>query len=194
MSHLSNVSASALADPVQALRQATQSRHQWLDCQLPVARPAATLADYLGHVRMLRGWLAGLAPLLAGTPWGRGCLQAACADLGEPPPAEPRAQAAGAPGHVLGLAYVVEGSQLGGRVLLARLRAAGVQHPMHYLQGRGEATGAHWARCLQALRAGLATPTAQQEAGRAACWAFDDLIARMQAVGSLPAAALEEGA
>lgn len=69
------------------------------------------------------------------------------------------------PLHALGAAYVVEGATLGGPVLLARLRAAGVldrERPAgaRFLSGYGAGNAAMW----HAFRAAL------QAAGRAADW------------------------
>ncbi len=168
------------------LRQATQARHRWLDSQLALARPDAGLDVYLRHVRVMRDWLASRAPELASTGWGAGGLQAACRDLGEAqPPVRVPAPATGATSQAWGLAYVVEGSRLGGRVLLVRLRQAGVDHPMDFLQGEGADTGARWTRFLAALRAALATPEQVSAACQGACGAFDDVLARMQSAGLL---------
>lgn len=175
-------------DPVHALRRATQSLHHMLDQQLPLARPGAGVSDYLDHVRVLRGWLLALTPLLQPCGWGLGYLQALDADLTEaeqeqPPagPALPRHD----PAFALGVAYVVEGAQLGGQVLLRRLRQAGVDHALRYLQGRGEATGPHWRAFLQLLRARLTRAEDIASACRGACWAFDDVLGRFRQSGLL---------
>ncbi|KQP17639.1 biliverdin-producing heme oxygenase [Pseudorhodoferax sp. Leaf267] len=171
-----------------ALRDATRSLHHLLDSQLPLARPDAGVADYLSHLRVLRGWLLALAPLLQPTGWGQGYLQALDADLAQAGAvAAPVTAAAPAddPAFALGVAYVVEGSQLGGQVLLRRLRQSGVDHGLRYLQGRGEATGAHWGAFLKALRARLTQPAEIAAACRGACWAFEDLLARMRRAGLL---------
>lgn len=175
-------------DPVHALRQATQSLHRLLDQQLPLARPDAGLPDYLDHLRVLRGWLLALTPLLQPSGWGLGYLQALNADLPEAglqsvpaAPALPRHD----PAFALGVAYVVEGAQLGGQVLLRRLRQAGVDHELRYLQGRGEGTGAHWRAFVQLLRARLTRAEDIASACRGACWAFEDVLARYRQSGLL---------
>ena len=178
----------AVRDPVLALRQATQSLHRLLDEQLPLARPGAGLPDYLNHVRVLRGWLLALTPLLQPSGWGLGYLQALDADL---PAADGQTAPAAAvlprhdPAFALGVAYVVEGSQLGGQVLLRRLRQAGVDDELRYLQGRGEAIGPHWRAFLQLLRARLIRAEDIASACRGACWAFEDLLARFRQSGLL---------
>lgn len=184
------IGAVAAGDPVQALRSATQALHAQLDSQLPLAQPAdatESLHRYHVHLRVLHGWLSDLTPLLQRAGWGLGLLEPLRADLadagltGDPagqarPPVETEAAA-------WGLAYVVEGSQLGGRVLHQRLRSAGVAAPLRYLEGRGAATAAHWKDFLQALRATLVQPADRAAASAAACWAFEDLLARFRRGG-----------
>ena len=188
MSSFAPLSTEAVHDPVQALRQATQARHALLDSLLPLGHAGAGLDDYLNHVRVMRDWLAGLSPCLAATGWGAGGLDAACRDLGQSVPAASPSRVA-ADGRAWGTAYVVEGSRLGGRVLLTRLRKAGVDHPLHFLQGEGSGTGARWARFLAALRAALRTPADTDAACAGACAAFDDLLARMRDAGLVAHAA-----
>jgi heme oxygenase len=81
---------------------------------------------------------------------------------------------------------VVEGSQLGGRVLLRRLRDVGVPHSLRYLEGRGAASGSHWTEFLTALREALASPQAIACACDGARWAFDILLTRYRRLGLLP--------
>lgn len=178
-------------DPVQALRSATQALHQQLDSQLPLAQAlpdaAEALNRYHEHLRVLQGWLQTLAPLLQSAGWGQGLLPSLQADLAS---SGPGTTAAGAPpahdvAFAWGVAYVAEGSQLGGRVLLQRLRQAGVLAPLRYLEGRGAATGAHWSAFLRGARAALASPADTARACEGARWAFDDLLARFRRQGLL---------
>lgn len=181
----------ATADPVQALRSATQALHQQLDSQLPLAQDlpdaAEALRRYHQHLSVLHGWLQTLAPMLQVAGWGQTLLPALRADLSCA--GHGTATASPLPAHdaafAWGVAYVAEGSQLGGRVLLQRLRQAGVVAPLGYLQGRGAATGAHWSAFLQAARAALAAPADTARACEGACWAFDDLLARFRRLGLL---------
>lgn len=186
------MSSTAIIDPVHALRAATQHLHERLDSQLPLARPAdaaESLRRYHQHLQVLHGWLLALAPQVAPLDWGAGDLAALQADLAD---AGLSGDDAGAPlpaptglAAVWGMAYVVEGSQLGGRVLLKRLHGAGVQAPLRYLQGRGAGTGAHWQSFLQALRVALAMPQDLAAAQDGARWAFEDLLARFARRGLL---------
>lgn len=185
--------AAAAGDPLQALRSATQALHARLDSQLPLAQPAdatQSLYHYHQHLRVLHGWLSNLTPLLRRTGWGQGLLEPLCADLGDAGLAAAPAEAARPPldgdAAAWGVAYVVEGSQLGGRVLHQRLRRAGVDAPLRYLEGRGAGTGSHWNGFLQALRAALVQPADVAAASAAARWAFEDLLARFRHRGLLP--------
>ena len=168
--------------PLDRLRTATRALHEELDLQLPLARPGAGRNDYLNHLRTLQPWLAAVTPLLSRTGWGEGLAALAARDLaqaGEPVPApwdlQPHRHA-GVPGFDWGVAYVAEGSQLGGQVLYRRLAAALAPLQADYLRGRGDATGAHWRDFLQALRGALTTPPTTDAACDGAVWAFTTLI------------------
>ena len=188
----------ASADPVQALRAATAEQHALLDSQLPLAREGTGLDEYLQHLSVLHDWLLQIAPVLRQAPWADAYLDAVARDLAEsgidpysPSSAATQAHAGRAPApadaaYAMGVAYVVEGSQLGGRVLLRRLRDGGVPHSLRYLEGRGAATGSHWTAFLTALRVSLATPQALASACEGARWAFDILLTRYRRLGLLP--------
>jgi heme oxygenase len=123
-------------DPLAALRAATASRHELLDSNLPIGAPDATLDDYIGHLRMVRAWLAPLHAWLADFDDGPDCacagrlalIDADLRDAGAPraesmtSPAAPAWPATASAAWRWGVCYVVEGSQLGGAVLYARLR------------------------------------------------------------------------
>ncbi len=203
--------APARTDPLAALRQATQERHARLDAQLPIARPDARLHDYTCHAQALSAWLAALAPELraieAATPDFRfdepARLAALHADLLDaraiaaqsavPPGADTQAAVAQAlQEHAAqtmacrwGIAYVVEGSQLGGQVLFRRLAQRLAPHPLRYLQGRGgEGTAARWRAFIELLRSRLASPADVQAACAGACAAFDGMAHELRAAGA----------
>jgi heme oxygenase len=161
-----------------------------------LSSPDATLADYAHHLRLLRAWLA---PLDA---WQRGFtdgpqkpagLAAAPhlalieADLTEASLAayDSAAHAARAPwpleaspAYRWGVAYVVEGSQLGGAVLYERLARQLTPHPLRYLRGAGtQGPGPRWRAFMEALREQVDTPQASIEACAGACDAFDRILA-----------------
>lgn len=183
---------SPVSDPLAALRLATQEQHARLDAGLPIARPHATLADYAAHAAALHAWLSALAPELQWltereprfAPDTTHRLQALQADLQDAghgrhdadqgsPSAATQAQVR----HALqrtpdtqdavrwGMAYVVEGSQLGGQVMHRQLAPRLTPHPLRYLRGRGPETGAHWKHFIALLRDHITSP----EATAAAC-------------------------
>jgi heme oxygenase len=87
------------------------------------------------------------------------------------------------PLHALGAAYVVEGATLGGPVLLARLRTAGVLDPEHpggarFLSGYGARNAAMWRAFRAALQAaGQSADRAPLRAGALAMFrAYDAAI------------------
>lgn len=184
-------------DVLAALRAATGARHTRLDSGLPLSADHPTLADYAAHLRMLRDWLAPLERWLAGFTDGpqaeptlppQDRLALIAADLDEPGmdaahaggraptpvPARPR-QASAA--YRWGAAYVIEGSQLGGAVLYARLCGPLAPHPLRYLRGEAQGPGPRWRAFLQALRARVTTSEEIAECCAGACAAFDAILA-----------------
>lgn len=186
--------AAHAADPLAALRAATARRHELLDSSLPIGAPEASLRDYAAHLALLRAWLAPLqawsmtyADGPQGTPdFDNGARLALIdADLTEPGmPAAPVADMPVTDGWPdgasaawrWGVAYVVEGSQLGGAVLYARLRERLAPHPLRYLQGQADGPGPRWRAFMQALRAHVRTPAEIAEACAGACAAFDRIL------------------
>jgi heme oxygenase len=189
------------SDVLTALRRATATRHERLDSGLPLSAPDATLAEYARHLRLLRAWLAPLEAWQRGFtdgPQGAAGLAAAAhlalieADLAEPCLAEydSAAHAAPAPApapiswpanaspaYRWGVAYVVEGSQLGGAVLYKRLASQLAPHPLRYLSGAGEAgPGPRWRVFMLALREQVQGEAQVAEACAGACDAFDRIL------------------
>lgn len=191
-----------MTDALQALRHATAERHALLDAGLPVGRADASLADYLDHVQALAAWLQALWPALQGlqvhapgfgfAPAGR--LSALREDLAHVQPATPPWPAPSATTALCleqalarhpaqadavrwGLAYVVEGSQLGGQVLHRNLAPRLAPHPLRYLQGDGAGTGARWKAFMGLLRTHVASPPAIAAACDGALAAFQGLQA-----------------
>ncbi len=198
-------------DPLAALRQATQERHARLDAHLPIAGPAASLHDYVCHARALSAWLAALAPelqMLQSTEPGftfdePSRLDALHADLQDAGAARAQtripagaatlaAVAQALQAHAdqalacrWGLAYVVEGSQLGGQVLFRRLSHPLAPHPLRYLQGAGgEGTGDRWRAFVERLRSRLDSDDAVQAACAGAQAAFDGMARELRAAGA----------
>lgn len=183
------------SDVLAALRQATAARHERLDSGLPLSAPDATLADYAAHLQLLRAWLAPLQAWLDSYddgPQGPSGLPSAPhlalieADLADPALAGHAMPApAGAPdwpqgasaAYRWGVAYVVEGSQLGGAVLYKRLAAQLAPHPLRYLRGAGDAgPGPRWRAFMGALRAEVRGEEEVAEACAGACDAFDRIL------------------
>ncbi|VTU24523.1 biliverdin-producing heme oxygenase [Variovorax sp. RA8] len=190
------------ADVLQALRAATAPLHERLDTGLPIARKDASLDDYAAHLLVLRPWLLAVRQELAVA--GSVALHAAArhidakladlssdlADAGQfvpmPVPAHAAAfrpaQPAGGPAHAWGLAYVAEGSQLGGVVLHRRLRDRLAPHPLRYLVGADHEAGvaARWRDFILRLRESVADPASIRQAQRGATAAFEDLLVRFR--------------
>jgi heme oxygenase len=184
------------SDVLAALRWATASRHERLDSGLPLSAPDATLADYFHHLQLLRAWLAPLEAWQRGFgdgPQEHSGLAAAPhlalieADLAEPCLAAHAGAVHAAPAswpmdaspaYRWGVAYVVEGSQLGGAVLHKRLADQLAPHPLRYLAGAGEAgPGPRWRAFILALREQVQGDTQVAEACAGACDAFDRILA-----------------
>lgn len=176
-----------VSDPLQRLRDATSALHARLDTGLPIAKEGAGPAEYVQHLAMLRGWVGLLQRSGAASPRleeERDALDAELADcerrLGKPAQRiEVRAVAEAAflaDGAEWGLAYVLEGSRLGGQVLHKRLAPAMAPLPLDYLLGAGPGTGARWKRFIAELRAALDTAARQDAAASAARRAFELLI------------------
>lgn len=180
-------------DVLAALRTATASRHERLDSGLPLSAPLPSLDDYAEHLRMVRDWLAPLERWLAGFadgPQAEPLLPATSrlaliqADLAEPgmPEVQPLRPAPAWPIDASaawrwGVAYVIEGSQLGGAVLYRNLAGALAPHPLRYLRGEEGGPGPRWRAFMLALRARVTSPEEVAEACAGACAAFDAILA-----------------
>ncbi|WP_338764798.1 biliverdin-producing heme oxygenase [Massilia sp. METH4] len=196
---------SAHPDILAALREATASRHAELDGGMPLARPAPTLADYRAHLALLHRWLEPIeawqgrfadgpqdAALLPPSPH-LPLIEADLADPALPAGREPSAAAVwhgrDSVAYRWGVAYVIEGSRLGGAVLYRRLADALAPHPLRYLHAGGVPPGPRWQHFLRALRAQVQGDRAVAEACQGARDAFDSLIALRRADPALQAAA-----
>jgi len=193
--------AFAVPDIRKALQHATARLHAEVDSVLPLALPAPTLVDYQEHLVVLLDWMNGLQlehPALSGQLDAQQARLRVdiriCTELlsGKPfivPTATltavtrtdfqaPGTQAVPADGAAVdwGVAYVIEGSQLGGQVLHRRLAEALAPHPLGYLKGEGSATGRHWTAFLNNLRAHVVTSAQHQAACCGAVQAFEALL------------------
>lgn len=192
-------------DILAALRESTTSRHAVLDHAMPLAQAAPTLAHYRAHLTLLRHWLAPIEAwqarfadgpqdpaLLPPSPH----LPQIDADLDDPKlPGAPIAMQAppawfadAGAAYRWGVAYVIEGSRLGGTVLYRRLADRLAPHPLRYLHGDGVPPGPRWQQFLRVLREQVQSPAAITEACAGACDAFDSLIALHGEYAATPAA------
>jgi len=194
--------ASLASDPLTALRQATGAQHEILDTGLPLAQPDASLADYLDHLRMLANWLGPIqawqadyadGPQGPAAPPALDRMAVIAADLagaGQPMVHDSGRQSESAAGVSLGpwpahasaayrwgVAYVVEGSQLGGAVLHKRLAARFAPHPLRYLQPGADGPGPRWRAFMAALKAGLHSDADIADACAGAQAAFARILA-----------------
>ncbi|WP_273027732.1 biliverdin-producing heme oxygenase [Massilia timonae] len=178
-------------DALAALRAATSARHERLDSGLPLSSPAPDVHDYATHLTMVRDWLAPLQGWLDGFADGPqtvlpalGRLALIDADLNEPgmpplrAPSHPHAwpQDASA-AYRWGVAYVIEGSQLGGKVLYGKLAERLAPHPLRYLRGADEGPGPRWRAFMLALKEHVKSPDEIADACAGACAAFDSILA-----------------
>lgn len=176
-----------------SLRHATASLHERVDACMPLARPDATLDDYQRHLAMLRAWVHGLrqlrpslAPRLAQEAGALDADLAQCRQiLDQPSPCysatpSPESTRWTAPAQAddfdWGIAYVMEGSRLGGQVLYRRLCESLAPHRLDYLRGAGSLTGPRWKTFLAELGDALDTPQRIQRACDGAVMAFELLL------------------
>ena len=174
------------SDILDALRTATAPLHAEVDQCLPLAQPAPDLAAYRSHLRLLDAWMHRLAafqpnpaPLEAYRTAVADDLRTCDALLSTPAdalqndttPPQPRSAA-----FLWGVSYVLEGSRLGGRVLYRRLAEPLAPHPLNYLQGAGEQTGAQWKRFVAKLQAQPFGPDEVRSACEGAVDAFALLL------------------
>lgn len=177
-------------DVLAALRAATSERHERLDSGLPLSGAAPDLSDYAQHLTLVRDWLAPLQAWLAGFDDGPQQVLPAVerlalidADLNEPgmpplsAPAMPHAWPIDASAaYRWGVAYVIEGSQLGGKVLYGKLSERLAPHPLRYLRGADEGPGPRWRAFMLALKEHVKSPDEIADACAGACAAFDSIL------------------
>lgn len=193
-----------IAHVLRPLRAATHTLHEALDSRLPIARDDASLADYADHLRALRPWLQAVRDALAAsgvpglersarrTDRRLAALALDLDDLGAPTACSERdntsdglgprlaEEAAREPAFAWGLAYVLEGSQLGAMAMHKRLAPRLAPHPMRYFQPVDAACGlaAQWKDFVAQLGAALADPAAVDAARRGAVAGFRSLMPR----------------
>jgi heme oxygenase len=180
-----------------ALRDATAERHELLHEIMPLSVDSVALRDYLAHLTILRDWLEPLetwletfndGPQPAALPVRMNRRALIDADLAHasvgPRDLDGIALAGRArrwsgsqsAAYRWGVCYVIEGSQLGGAVLYARLKERFAPHPLGYLDAGRDTLGPRWRAFTQAMSAEVHSPVAIDEACRGAADAFDRLI------------------
>jgi heme oxygenase len=183
----------------QALRAGTRERHETLDQGLALTGDDIDRASYVTYLRALLGWLEPLEQQLWQLDWP-GSLQAPVranksawlredlvqtGDTAAVPRCEdwPALQAPDA--YALGVAYVVEGSQLGGRFLARRLQDVAPALPLRYLHGYGEQVGPLWKEFLLYLDSEAGAQGREAHALQGARDAFDSLTAWLRSQHAL---------
>ena len=189
--------ASKVPDPVQLLRTATHELHQRLDQNLPLARENPGLMEYRDHISVLRDWQLALKPWLSVVLDNDWSLALIAQDLADLPRADSSSRTRpanlcmvrqfddGSAAFCWGIAYVLEGSRLGGQVLHRRLSASLSPHPLRYLSASGP-DGHSWPKMLAALRQHLFNEQTQAAGCHGAVAAFQLLIAQFKQENMLP--------
>lgn len=181
-----------------ALKDGTRTLHQLAEQYVRILDRDATVADYTRFLQAMHGFHAPIEAILARDP----ALDAAGFDArarrkspllardlhqldprGPAPPCCPALPASDSVAHHIGIAYVTEGSTLGGKYILAHLPpqlAVLRGTATAFLEAYGAETGARW-RSFTALATQLieTAPTrgAVDQAVAAACETFTCLIA-----------------
>ncbi|PCC67703.1 Heme oxygenase [Nannocystis exedens] len=183
-----------VCEPLRRLKDDTAALHLRAELHVRILDADATLTDYRDYLAAMLGYHAPLEDLL-GAHDGLGAagfdaprrrrapmLAADLCALSDDPREVPRCTALPAVtslARALGVAYVLEGSTLGGRYILARLppALAGLRgHATAFLTGHGPETGARWRDFAAIVARELNTPAAEAEAVAGARETFERLI------------------
>jgi heme oxygenase len=157
---------------LELIRASTREAHLALEESLEIARPDACDEAYGRYLAAVLGWLEPLEGPLWSSPWPEPIVAASRRDKCTWIKSDLRARGLSerdvahiprrttlpplaTPAERFGVAYVVEGSQLGGRALLPRLGPRLAPHPTRWLHGYGDASAAHWKTFVAALGASL---------------------------------------
>lgn len=183
-----------------AFRARTRDVHQHLEDTLLLSAPEAGREHYARHVAALWGWMKPTEAALWNGAWPATIEPAARAEKTSWLEADiavardaallrdevPLADVHPAPTTATrwGTAYVIEGSMLGGAVLLRRLGARLAPWPARYLHGYGPDAGRRWTDFLDALAAHVTAPADVEEAAAAARATFVAVGEWMRAHGA----------
>lgn len=175
--------------PLRRLKESTAALHQEAERHVHLLDPGATVNDYIGYLRAFHAFHAAAEPHLRALnasgfeSSGRARAALACEDLAalgaEPGPACAWSPARADVPSLLGVAYVLEGSTLGGRFILAKVPpsiAALRGHATRFLEGHAAETGARWRAFGAIVERELHTDPLIEAACMAACETFRALI------------------
>lgn len=182
------------------IRAATGDVHRALEHNLEIARSDADDGAYVRYLQALFGWLEPLeAPLWShGWPEQIGASERSgktawlLADLaargfsGALVEALPRQRVLPPLGSLadrFGVAYVIEGAQLGGQALLRRLGPLLSPRPVRWLEGYGLLGAERWRSFLRALDANVSDARDVQAAAQSARATFELVRAWFSARG-----------
>ena len=173
------------------LKHGTADLHEEAERYVRILDGDANVEDYVRYLRAMYGFHAPIeAALLAHAPlaaaqfdapgrcrkaaWMRADLDALghreepllCTEVPQPTSLA----------RALGIAYVLEGSTLGGRFILSRLPPAIAALPARYLEGYGKDTGARWRAFADIATREIGSPLDEASAVHAARETFSLLI------------------
>lgn len=185
------------ASALSTLRAATRDAHLNLEKNLIVTLPNAGRAEYLAYVAALWGWLTPFEAELWNAPWPEHMLaheragkrrwiehDLRAADFSDAAidalPVSSFSPDMESMAARFGLAYVIEGAQLGGQVLRKALAPALGSWSPRWLQGYGAQTSAKWKVFTECAERDLTTDAARQTAAAAAAQAFDALASWLE--------------
>lgn len=177
---------------LEALRDATRDAHQRLEHDLQVARPDASRDDYLHYLQDLRGWMLPFDAALWSAAWPAameaharsGKLDWIDCDLRAAGMSQDAIHALPSAGFTpdlstlparFGVAYVIEGAQLGTKVLAKALAPMLAPWSPRWLAGYGQGNAKKWRSFVECLESSLTTAEAQRIAAMAAADAFASL-------------------
>jgi heme oxygenase len=177
---------------LEALRAATRHAHQRLESELQVARPDANREDYLHYLQDLRGWMLPFDAALWSAAWPAaiqaheraGKLDWIDCDLRAAGMSQDAIHALPIAGFTpdlstlpvrFGIAYVIEGAQLGTKVLAKALAPRLAPWTPRWLTGYGESNAKKWRTFVECTESSLTTADAQRIAAMAAADAFASL-------------------
>jgi len=187
-----------MTEPLKALRQATHERHRALEAGLLVARKDIGQAIYVDYAAAMLGWMEPLESTLWNRAWPAELeaharadksawlkvdLRAAGLDERDLPRCSPLTSTNSISvsdktdelAFWWGVAYVIEGAQLGGQVLLRRLGDRLSPIPGRWLRGYGAYTGQRWLTLVRLLNRSLDGAPQLALACRGAQTTFDHL-------------------